>query len=87
MTNLALQSLMRRIQLLKFTDAASSRVPELRQASSEFWNKHRNEGRWAREDESVKRTAELAGVSLRRETAAEIVAGLKKGFEDDIFVS
>jgi len=87
MTNLALQSLMRRIQLLKFTDAASSRVPELRQASAEFWDKHRNEGQWAREDESVQRTAELAGVTLRRETAAEIVAGLKQGFETDVFVS
>jgi hypothetical protein len=87
MTNLALQSLLRRIQLLKFADAASSRIPELRQTSADFWDKHRNEGRWAREDESVNRTAELAGVALKRERAAEITAGLKQGLENDIFVS
>lgn len=86
MTNLALQSLMRRIQLMKFTNGATARVPELRQATGEFWEKTRSEGRWAREDESLNKTAEFSGAALPREGARQIAMGWKQGYEPDVFV-
>jgi len=87
MTNLAVQSLHRRIQLLKFTSQAASRTPEFRRTAGAFWDRQRVEGQWAREDEGVNRTAEFAGVVLQREGANQIAAGLKQGFEPDVFVT
>jgi hypothetical protein len=74
------------MQLLKYTSEATSRIPALRQAAGEFWDTQRTEGQWAREDETVNRTAEFAGVALQREGAHKLVAGLQQGFEPDLFV-
>ncbi|KAF9653727.1 hypothetical protein BDM02DRAFT_3177582 [Thelephora ganbajun] len=60
-TNLALQALHRRVQLLKFTSAITLRVPEFRQSAGNYWETQRMEGKWAREDEAINRLSEKTG--------------------------
>ena len=80
-TNVALQKLCRRVQLLKFTAAATLRIPEFRQSAGNHWETQRMEGKWAREDQAINRLSEKTGTGTKREVAKEIASGLKRGFE------
>lgn len=80
-TNLALQALHRRVQLLKFTSAITLRVPEFRQAAGNYWETQRIEGRWAREDLAINRLSEKTGTGITREAARELASKFKRGFE------
>jgi len=80
-TNIALQALHRRVQLLKFTAVIALRVPEFRQAAGNYWETQRMEGKWAREDAAINRLAEKTGTGTKREVAKELAARLKRGLE------
>jgi len=80
-TNLALQALRQRVQLLKFTAVMALRVPEFRQAAGDYRETQRMEGRWAREDAAINRLAEETGTGTKREVAKELAARLKRGIE------
>jgi len=80
-TNLALQALHQRIQLLKFTSSVTLRVPEFRETVGNYWETQRTEGKWAREDEAINRLAEKTGTGTKREVASELVSRLKRGLE------
>ena len=80
-TNLALQALHQRVQLLKFTTSVTLRVPEFRETAGNYWETQRTEGKWAREDEAINRLAEKTSTGTKREVASELVATLKRGLE------
>ena len=80
-TNIALQALHQRIQLLKFTSSVTLRVPEFRETAGNYWETQRTEGKWAREDEAINRLAEKTGTGTKREVASELVSRLKHGLE------
>ena len=80
-TNLALQALHQRIQLLKFTTSVTLRVPEFRETAGSYWETQRTEGKWAREDQAINRLAEKTGTGTKREVASELVSRLKHALE------
>jgi len=80
-TNITLQALHRRVQLLKFTSDITLRVPEFRQAAGSHRETQRMEGKWAREDEAINRLSEKTGTGIKREVASEVASRFKRGFE------
>ncbi|KAF9788143.1 hypothetical protein BJ322DRAFT_609118 [Thelephora terrestris] len=80
-TNLTLQALHRRLQLLKFTSAITLRVPEFRQAAGNYWETQRMEGKWAREDEGINRFSDKTGRGIKREVARELALKCKHGLD------
>ncbi|KAI0674637.1 hypothetical protein C8Q78DRAFT_1015951 [Trametes maxima] len=50
---------------MRFVHAAMQRQPALREASSEWWERQRVEGEWARSDEHVRHAAEKLGKGIQ----------------------
>jgi len=57
-----------RIHLLKFTRGAIMRDPKFRDTAGGWWDQQRKEGEWGREDVSVQRMAERAGLGYTDQT-------------------
>ena len=57
----ALQSLINKLQLLKYTRGAISRSPVLSTSAQSYWQTERQEGTWVREDPSVRDVARRTG--------------------------
>ncbi|KAI0088903.1 hypothetical protein BDY19DRAFT_855738, partial [Irpex rosettiformis] len=51
----------RRSSVLRYIHGAVMREPALRASASQWWSKQRTVGQWAREDETVRNTAEKLG--------------------------
>ncbi|KZT00665.1 uncharacterized protein LAESUDRAFT_732080 [Laetiporus sulphureus 93-53] len=87
-----LEQTMARLAVLRYTHGAVMRDPVLRAAASEWWERQRVEGEWARADEGVRRVADRLGRSfaeagaggsgegrlkvMAREVVARLVAGM-----------
>lgn len=60
-----LQKAQQQLVNTRFVHAAMERQPALRAASTEWWERQRVEGEWARSDEHVRRAAEKLGKGIQ----------------------
>ncbi|KAI0634730.1 hypothetical protein C8Q77DRAFT_1054525 [Trametes polyzona] len=60
-----LQQTQQQLVNARFVHAAAQRQPDLRAASSEWWERQRVEGEWARADEHVRHAAERLGKGIQ----------------------
>ncbi|KAI0694511.1 hypothetical protein BC835DRAFT_1306263 [Cytidiella melzeri] len=56
-----LDTALQRVMMLKYIRGAIARDPALRESSTQWWERQKTVGEWAREDEIVQKTAEKLG--------------------------